>query len=113
MDVTEALDMISEGHNVYSQESADACCDALGAPRLAGHVMHSDPPGTWKGLTLAPQSEGKVLVPALDLGEYVARHLEVEPMASFGRGSQGRNNARAIAHKMGVSWPCEEDMPNG
>lgn len=90
----EALERIEDGHAVYSQEYADAICDALLVPRKPGHPMHSDPPGTFKGLTM--KVDGEICVTALSLGHHACDHFGVKARAYHGRGSQGRGYADAL-----------------
>ena len=96
MTIEYALELIEDGHSVYAEVRAQEVCAVFGAKSITGHVMKSDPPGTFKGLTLAPGAEGTRLVTALGLGAHICAHLGVTPQSAFGRGSQGRFNAMAI-----------------
>lgn len=94
----DALAAIGSGHSVYSEEYAQRVCEHFGVPKIKGHAMHSDPPGTFKGLTLTPEAEGTKLVMALGLGDWVIGHLGLSDKVQgfLGRGSQGREHARVI-----------------
>jgi hypothetical protein len=101
IDQREALEMIGDGHMLYSQEGADKVCAALGVARLIGRPYFSDPPGTVKGLLM--HTEGAIGVSALELGYHVCRCLDIKARECLGRGSQGRALAEAIAAHLGVA----------
>lgn len=96
----EALELLSDGHTIWTVEGAKEICAAVGV-EFREHLIKkfkSDPPGTFKGLTMNPEVENADGVDSLVLSQYVAKCLGVESRAGdyFGRGSQARAYARAI-----------------
>ena len=102
MNREEALEVLADGHSVLSVEAAKKVCAAIGV--LFGkhlvEVWHSDPPGTFKGLTMNPEWEGREGVSALSLSNYVAAQLGADGGSFIGRGFQAQANARAIREKL-------------
>ena len=76
MDIKEALQELSDGHTILSPEAAEEICETVGVPfnrQVLVRRWHSDPPGTVKGLTMAPGQEGSEGVYSLSLSGYVAQ----------------------------------------
>ena len=94
----EAIDALSDGHTIYQVAYAKEICETLGVklPKKMIRKFYSDPPGTFKGLTM--KVEGDEGVSSLALSEWVASSLGVADQAgSFhGRGSQARAYAMAV-----------------
>ena len=107
MDIKEALSALSDGHTIFTPEYAEGVCQAVGVPfdrKVLVRRWYSDPPGTFKGLTMKPEHEGSEGVYSLTLSRYVAKKLGVEEEAGnfFGRGFQARAYVRVIVRKLGV-----------
>lgn len=98
MTKAEAIDALTDGHSIYDVEYAKEICTALGVklPKGLVHKFYSDPPGTFKGLTM--KVEGEQGVHSLALSEWVASSFGVADKAGdyHGRGSQARAYARAV-----------------
>lgn len=93
MERDEALELIGDGHAVYSAETGQQVFEALGLEWKGeyAHPTYSDPVGTWKGLTLhSPDNEGEMMISALDLGWRACQLLQLKPESKLGRGFQGR-----------------------
>ena len=108
MEVKEALSALSDGHTIFTPEYAEGVCQAVGVPfdrKVLVRRWYSDPPGTFKGLTMKPEYEGSEGVYSLTLSGYVAEKLGVEEEAGsfIGRGFQAQAYSRAIARKLGVT----------
>lgn len=108
MELKEALENLSSGHRIITPEAAEEVCKAVGVP-FAREVLvkrwRSDPPGTPKGLTMAPGMERSEGVYTLRLSQYVAERLGVDHLAGYlrGRGFQARAYAEQVAKKLGVT----------
>lgn len=100
MDLKAALETLSDGHTVISVKKAKEVCKFVKVPFSDTIVQRfkSDPPGTFKGLTMKPEHENTEGVYTLDLSCYVAEQLNVKDKARscFGRGSQARAYAEEI-----------------
>jgi len=95
MNRAEALNLISDGHAVYGEEQSQEIFEALGVPWKDSYAfpLNSDPPGTLKGLTMFPDSEGIRGSTALFLGSQACSHYKLEPKVFMGRGFQGQEYA--------------------
>lgn len=93
MTVTEALDTLASwDHAVVSCAGATGVAQALGVnEEVPGHRMRSDPPGTFKGLTLTPEFEGKYQVDATTLACWLCEELNLTYRLFFGCGTQLRH----------------------
>lgn len=111
LDQTEALETLASGHSIIAPEAAEEICRLAGVPFVRDElvqVWRSDPPGTFKGLTMAPGNENTDGVYTLSLSYYVAERLGLGQPGAWarGRGSQARANADAIAVKLGWKSAC-------
>ena len=92
----EAIEAISDGHTIWKVEYAKAACVALGVkfPLRLAQRFRSDPPGTFKGLTMNEEnSEG---VYSLSLSDYIVDHFNLKVRSFGGRGFQAQANAAAV-----------------
>ena len=106
MEQKEALELLSDGHTIVAPERAEEVCRLAGVAFDRAKLVQrwrSDPPGTAKGLQMAPGQENTEGVYSLTLGYYLAEQLQLgTPGGAFnGRGFQARANADAIAVKLG------------
>ena len=87
------------------QPAAHEIAAALGvaAEKVHCHPMHSDRPGTFKGLTMKPDSEGMSCIDARDLAETICDALGVEYMQMHGRGSGLRECCTALQRHLDVA----------
>lgn len=106
MNQNEALEYIADGHAVYGADTGKEVLLALGVPWQERYArpMHSDKPGTFKGLTLNPGNEGARMITALHLGDIACGHYGLQPASKFGRGSQGFSNASALREWLQVPF---------
>lgn len=101
--VEDALDALSSGHSIWKPAFAKKVCDAVGVPWNHELVQRwkSDPPGTVKGLTMAPGQENSMGVYSLSLSAYVHHAIGAKDAGSFlGRGFQAQAYARAIRERL-------------
>jgi hypothetical protein len=97
MELKEALAIVGNGHIVVSEEGAHKVCEAFGVSKVKCYPLHSDPPGTHKGLTLNEGAEGELGISGVGLGDHVVGELGLEVHSFIGRGFQAQANAQAIA----------------
>lgn len=99
----EAINALADGHTIYKTSYAKSICQAVGMklPKKLIRKWHSDPKGTFKGLTM--KVEGDEGVCSLDLSYCVANQLGVAEKAGeyFGRGTQARAYAEQVALVVG------------
>jgi len=104
MDLEEVLDVLSDGHSIISVELAKEVCKVAKVTfnKKLIKIFKSDPPGTFKGLTMKPEYENTKGVYTLDLSGDVARQLGVKGSAGyfFGRGTQAKAYAKVIREKL-------------
>ena len=101
MEIKDALDCLADGHMIWTVKDAKEICAAIGVPFDAKSLVYrykSDPPGTFKGLTMNPGCEDAEGVNSLVLSHYVAKQLNVDKKAGdyIGRGFQARAYAEAV-----------------
>lgn len=100
MNLKATLEILSDGHTIISVKKAKEVCKFVNVPFSDTIVQRfkSDPPGTFKGLTMKPEYENADGVDTLSLSCYVAEQLNVRDKARscFGRGSQARAYAEEI-----------------
>lgn len=105
MTKAEAIDALTDGHTIYDLGYVKDICKTLGVevPKKLVKKFYSDPPGTFKGLTM--KVEGSPGVYSLELSRYVAWKLGVDEKAGeyHGRGSQARAYADEVAKVLQVA----------
>lgn len=82
-------------HAFISKEGAIALAKPFGLDPYT-YTLKADPPGTFKGLTLANGQSEAHGIDAQDLAMQICRHLKVDYPAQFGRGSQLRSCCDAL-----------------
>ena len=104
MEFKEALQILSDGHTIINVETAKEVCEIVGVPfdKTLIQKFKSDPPNTFKGLTMKPEYENTDGVYTLDLSRYVAEQLGVKEKARscIGRGFQARAYAEEIKKEL-------------
>jgi len=97
----EALEILGEGHSVWSVEAAKKVCENVGVPWsdfiAAPHYSVYD-----RGkYNIYMQEEGEITVMCQDLTDYVMNQLGVQPERFYhGRGTQAKDNAEVIAKEL-------------
>ena len=107
MNKKKAMGYLADGHTFWTVEGAREVCKAVGLEFLDELIEHYDgqkdanPDGHPKGLWL---NEDKPVdgVSALSLSDWVADQFGLKVDSYFGRGTQARANAKAIAEHLGV-----------
>ena len=105
MELTDALEVLANGHGVISEEAGRALCEVVGVPFPEKKVF------AWQGRRDAAEKYGFYPyedgpgrgVNTLDLSYHVAQALGLGApgVAYSGRGYQARANAAAIAKLLG------------
>lgn len=104
----EALEYLSEGHSMWSVETAKKVCEAFGFTLPDTLIMRwknqkdanpdNDPKGFWLNDPNKP-GEG---VPSFRLSNWITDKLELKVHEFFGRGTQSRANAEAIKAHLNI-----------
>lgn len=105
-DTLHAVDILaSMDHQFISKEAVDKICKAFDY-KTKCYPGHSDPPGTLKGLTMAPGKEGALGKDARDLAEELCGHLSLSYPDMFGRGSGLRVCCEALREYVNKKYPA-------
>ena len=104
MDINKALKVLADGHSIWKVDHAKEVCKVVNVPfnKKLIQKFKSDPPGTFKGLVMAPERENSEGVDALDLSDYVTSYFKLTDKAGsfIGRGFQAQANARVVTQKL-------------
>lgn len=97
MNKEEAIEAIADGHAIYKEEFSKEVLEALNVPWNPEYSQQwFSEPNVWKGVILSPENEGMVGNSALQLGNIILDHYNLEAISFMGRGFQGQENARVI-----------------
>ena len=99
MQITEALNVLNDGHTIWKVAHAKRVCKALEIP-FSEELVEKYYSGN--GLFIKPEAEGTEAVDGLALSEYVAQQFKVYKLAKIyiGQGSQAREYARLVREKL-------------
>jgi len=94
-----ALEILGDGHTIWSVKAAQEVCDNVGVRWLESlakqRYSHKSPMGQKHDVNM--EVEGEMTVDCYDLTQHVMTKLGVEPSHIFnGRGSQAQHNAQVI-----------------
>ena len=103
----EAIECLGDGHSFWNVEHAKGICEVLGLKLPDNLIKHyegqqdANPDNNPKGLWL---NEDKPIdgVPSLPLSNWVKGQYKLEVEEYFGRGSQARANAAAVAKHLNI-----------
>ncbi len=102
MQITEALNVISDGHTIWKAGYAKRVCKALEVPFDGELVEQFYSETHFKGAHMKPGQEGSLGVYSLNLSSHIAEQFGVfeEAAKYFGRGRQAREYARLVREKL-------------
>lgn len=102
MQIGEALNVLENGHTIWTPKYAQRVCEALGIPFNESLVKPFYSDNDFKGLTMRVGMEGATGVYSLTLSEYCANQFKLANKATsfFGRGSQAREYARLVRQEL-------------